>query len=860
MLGFESEYTKKNETKALFSHGFSYICDTKTIVIMKRVCFILMIMILTVVSSCQMQPSEAIYNSGVSKELAEWRKATIEDLHYRLHFIIPEQRTEAIEATTEIIFSLKRSQPIVIDFRDTELLSIVTDSEGNAISYSAKNEHIVIPKEATAAGENRFTLHFTAGNQSLNRNNEFLYTLLVPDRARTLFPCFDQPDLKASFELSLTIPGTWVAVSNREVIEERTEGNTKHLRFSPTEPLSTYLFSFVAGKLEHRTYDDGDHRFTAYFRDSDPKRIAQLEEIFKQVKASLVWLEEYTDISYPFAKYDFIMLPGFQYGGMEHTGATLYNDRQMFLGENPTPDEILRRSQLIAHETAHMWFGDFVTMKWFDDVWTKEVFANYFAARMVEPLYPTINHQLNRLKTYTTAALNEDRTLGATSIRQELDNLQNAGLIYGQTIYNKAPIVMDKMVEIMGEEPFRKGIQEYLTTYAYGNATWPELIEILDRYTPEDLASFSDTWVHTKGMARIDFVLNDNNLTITQHDTFERGVCWTQRFDCLLILENGNTQEVEVELRDESHTIALSEGVVAVLPNSDGRGYGLFVPDAKSIEWIESNINKIEDDITRQSLIMTLNECYEWGLLEGERWLRFMLGHLPKEKNYLIASTIVGYLTKPMINSGTEAEEALLWEIATLNDSSALRRRALVALAEVATSERIIEQIYNLWLNDGASFDVNDAMTIALELAIRMPDKQAEIIAEQRQRITNGDNLRKFDYISPATTPDIEARNALFAWLLEPENRRTEPWAKATLALLNHHTRQQEALAYIYPGLEELKRVQRTGDIFFPRNWAGGLLGGHYSAEAVAEVERFLANNPDYPTLLKNKILQATHH
>ena len=195
MLGFESEYTKKNETKALYSHGFSYICDTKTIVIMKRVCFILMIMILTVVSSCQMQPSEAIYNSGVSKELAEWRKATIDNLHYRLHFVIPEQRTEAIEATTEIIFSLRRSQPIVIDFRDTELLSIVTDSEGNAISYSAKNEHIVIPKEATAAGENRFTLHFTAGNQSLNRNDEFLYTLLVPDRARTLFPCFDQPDL-----------------------------------------------------------------------------------------------------------------------------------------------------------------------------------------------------------------------------------------------------------------------------------------------------------------------------------------------------------------------------------------------------------------------------------------------------------------------------------------------------------------------------------------------------------------------------------------------------------------------------------------------------------------------------------------
>ena len=816
-------------------------------------------MTLTILSSCQEQLPTTFYDSGVSKELAEWRKATIEELSYRLHFIIPEGRTEEVEASSEIAFRLKRPQSIVIDFRDTELLSSITDSEGNPISYSLENEHIIIPKEETLAGPNCFKLHFTAGNQSLNRNDEFLYTLLVPDRARTLFPCFDQPDLKAIFKLELTIPEAWVAVSNREVIEEHTEGNTKHLRFSPTEPLSTYLFSFVAGKLEQSTYDDGEHRFTAYFRDNDPKRTAQLEDIFKQVKASLVWLEEYTNISYPFAKYDFIMLPGFQYGGMEHTGATLYNDSQMFLGDNPTPDELLRRSQLIAHETAHMWFGDFVTMRWFDDVWTKEVFANYFAARMVEPLYPTINHRLNRLKTYTTAALNEDRTLGATSIRQELDNLQNAGLIYGQTIYNKAPIVMDKMVEIMGEESFRKGIKEYLTTYAYGNATWPELIEILDRYTTEDLATFSDTWVHKKGMARIDFSLSNNDLTITQHDTFERGICWTQRFACRAIKEDGTTEEIEVALREKSHTIALPEGIIALLPNSDGRGYGLFVPDSKSLRWIMANIHTIEEDVTRQSIIMTLHECYKWGLLEGKEWLGFALGHLPKEQNYLIASTLVGYLAEPMIGSATEIEESLLWDIATTNTSSALRRRALVTLAEVATSERVVKQIYDLWFTEGQSLNVNDAMTIALELAIRLPDQQAEIIAEQRQRITNVDNLRKFDYISRATAPELEARNALFAWLLEPDNRRTEPWAKATLALLNHHTRQQEALAYIYPGLEELKRVQRTGDIFFPRNWVGGLLSSHYSANAVAEVERFLANNPDYPTLLKNKILQAVH-
>ena len=158
---------------------------------------------------------------------------------------------------------------------------------------------------------------------------------------------------------------------------------------------------------------------------------------------ALEWQEDFTGIPYPFAKYDVIILPGFQYGGMEHTGATLYTDRRMFLDEHPTLNERLSRSSLIAHETSHMWFGDYVTMKWFDDVWTKEVFANYFASRIVEPLYPDVNHRLNFIRDYIPASYSEDRTSGANPIKQDLDNLRNAGLVYGNIIYDKSPVIME---------------------------------------------------------------------------------------------------------------------------------------------------------------------------------------------------------------------------------------------------------------------------------------------------------------------------------------------------------------------------------------------------------------------------------
>ena len=501
-----------------------------------RASSIITTLLLLLATSCSNDTTR--YDAGVSRELAEWRKETISELKYNIDIDLVENIGKV-----DIEFAVERSQEIVIDFRATEnTLAVERDAE--PLKHRIESEHIIIPKSEIEAGDNCISIRFKVDNQSLNRNEEFLYTLLVPDRARTLFPCFEQPDMKASYTLALTIPEEWVAVSNTPVQSEATDHstNTKRVEFAPTEPLSTYLFSFVAGKLYQRTYDDGEHRFTAYYRETEPKRLEQLDTIFAQVKASLVWLEEYTGIKYPFAKYDLIMLPGFQYGGMEHTGATLYNDRQMFLSENPTIDELLRRTQLIAHETAHMWFGDYVTMCWFDDVWTKEVFANYFAVRMAEPLYSDINHRLNRLKTYTTAALNEDRTLGATSIRQELDNLRNAGLIYGQTIYNKAPIVMDKLVELMGEEDFRSGIQEYLTTYAYSNATWPNLIAILDRYTEEDLAQFSDVWVHQKGMPHISLRVEDNKLIASQADPLSRDILWRQSFDCRVIYSSGEVE------------------------------------------------------------------------------------------------------------------------------------------------------------------------------------------------------------------------------------------------------------------------------------------------------------------------------
>ena len=181
-----------------------------------------------------------------------------------------------------------------------------------------------------------------------------------------------------------------------------------------------------------------------------------------------------------------------------------------------------------------------------------------------------------------------------------------------------------------------------------------------------------------------------------------------------------------------------------------------------------------------------------------------------------------------------------------------------MTLAHAMVSKSSIERIYTLWESrSNPQLDNQDYTTLAYELALRIPTQREHILATERERITNPDRQRQFDFIVQAVTPDTLQMDAFFQSLMKAENRRIEPWAASALSYLNHPLRQPYSVKYIRPGLEILQEVQRTGDIFFPKNWANALLGNYKSKEAYQELQAFFEAHPDYPPLLKNKILQA---
>ena len=744
--------------------------------------------------------------SGVSQELASARFAQIRDLRYRLHFDLPADREAPVEALETIRMQLQEKGTVILDFRESDAHLKTLSINGDIISVSIENEHIVIPKKYTKPGENTIRIDFTAGDQSLNRREEFLYTLLVPDRARTLFPCFDQPDLKARYTLSLSVPDRWTAVSNTYIEEETQENDgRKTIRFAETEPLSTYLFSFVAGKFERAFSERAGRTISMYYRETDPDKLAQQPAIFSLVFDLLDYLEEYTGIPYPFAKYDFIVLPDFQYGGMEHTGATLYNDRRIFLGAAPTTDELLGRAQLIAHETAHMWFGDYVTMKWFDDVWTKEVFANWFAAQMVRPAYPEVNHQLGDLKSYYAPAYAEDRTVGSNAIQRPLDNLSNAGLIYCNIIYDKAPVVMDMLARKMGPEAFRRGLQAYLTQYAYGNATWDDLIAILDRETDFDVAQWSHHWIKESGMP------------------------------CL------NAEAYQ----------------------ADSMAYGWYPLDEEAAEQEYAQYKALGETARMRSL-MNLYENVWRKRIDAARFVTWAAEALYGETNPLISGSLLGYASDALRISGKPLpilEQTLRVLASEKQRPHELRLQAFRTLFSLAEDPNTCDWLYTLWERQqppqGLQLGETDYTSLAYQLMLRFPDKFTQIRDMQRARINHPDRLASFDFVVQAASPDAEARQAFFQSLMQVENRRPESRVLSALDLLCHPLRGDEAIAYIHPALEILPEIQRTGDIFFPASWCKRILGSQYSDAARQAVEDFLASHESMHPLLKTKILQA---
>lgn len=831
---------------------------------------------------------------GVSRELADHRAATISDLRYRLAFRIPVARSEPIRGHLIASFTVAQPGAVVLDFAQPAEAVGGVQVGGESARFEVVDEHIVLT-DGVPAGPVTVEVEFTAGDGSLNRQDVFLYTLFVPDRARVAFPVFDQPNLKARFQLTLEIPAEWTAVSNASLLDHAVSDQQATFRFVETDPISTYLFAFAAGRFQTEEAERAGRRMVMYHRETDADRLARnRDEIFDLHAAALDWLEDYTGIPYPFEKFDFVLVPSFQYGGMEHPGSIFYLASALLLDESATQNQLLGRASLIAHETAHMWFGDLVTMEWFNDVWMKEVFANVMAAKMVNPTFPDVDHDLRFLLAHYPGAYGVDRTPGANPIRQVLENLNEAGTLYGPIIYQKAPIVMKHLERVVGEETFRDGLREYLDTNRYGNASWADLIAVLDRRSDEDLETWSQVWVSESGRPTVEVMLEAdgvviNSLTLRQSDPTDAGRLWNQRLDVVLGYADGSLEQIEAQLDDAMVDVEGAVGLTQpdfVLANGDGVGYGLMALEPRTCEYLLRELPEILHGAGGTSAITgaagqvgaAVLRAVAWlslsdGVLEGEvdpaAFIDLAMRALPAESDEqnvqlvlrYVASSYWRHLTPAARIEVAEELETLLWEGVTTAGRPSLAAAYFGAFRNIAVTEAALGRLESVWRGDqeipGLPLAEPDFTAIAQTLALREVPGAPDILATQRDRIDNPDRRQAFEFVMPALSGDEGTRDGFFASLADPANRARERWVLTGLGFLLHPLRARASERYIRPSLDLLEEVQRTGDIFFPAGWVQATLGGHQTASAADVVQRFLDERTDLPARLRAKLLQS---
>ncbi|MFJ9613061.1 aminopeptidase N [Streptomyces noursei] len=384
---------------------------------------------------------------------------------------------------------------------------------GTALDAAAVFQDSRIALPGLRAGRNELTVvadcAYTNSGEGLHRfvdpvdQQVYLYTQFeVPD-ARRVFASFEQPDLKATFRFTVTAPQGWTVISNSPTPRPAPADNV--WRFAPTPRISTYVTALIAGPYHsvHSTWEGADGRSVPlgiYCRPSLAEHL-DAEEIFAVTRQGFDWFEEKFDYPYPFAKYDQLFVPEFNAGAMENAGAVTIRDQYVFRSK-VTDAAYEVRAETILHELAHMWFGDLVTMEWWNDLWLNESFATYtsIACQAYAPGSKWPHSWTTFANSMKTWAYRQDQLPSTHPIMAEIRDLDDVLVNFDGITYAKGASVLKQLVAYVGMDEFFQGVQAYFKAHAYGNTRLTDLLGALEKTSGRDLKTWSKKWLETAGI------------------------------------------------------------------------------------------------------------------------------------------------------------------------------------------------------------------------------------------------------------------------------------------------------------------------------------------------------------------------
>lgn len=865
--------------------------------------------------------------TGVPRELARWRSEHYSKVHYDLSISLTpgaemlkgwERIRVTVDDHTEKIILDWRTNPVKEGQPKPRVWNITLNDK--VAKVREINEHLVI--DGAKKGENtirfRFESPIATSGSAVTRyvdredNSEYIYTLFVPSDASTAFPCFDQPDLKATFVLELNVPLDWNVVSNSPVfvygtaLPQRTDANTdsgmseqtkndneippgtRTAHLQVTEPISTYLFAFAAGpfvqidEFAKETYDasaypprkddDGGETVKShispmrlYVRKSKEKQAyKEAAEVFRLNREGLNFLAKYFDYAYPFPKYDLVIIPEFAYRGMEHAGATFLREESILFPSDPTANDYLSRANIIFHEAAHQWFGDLVTMRWFDDLWLKEGFAEFMSFKALEAIMPEFNAWKAFYERTKPAAYLTDATKGTTPIFQEIPNLSAAKSAYGNIVYRKAPSMLRQAEFYLGADKFRKAVQRFLKEHAFANATWSDLVGDFEKTSGQKLGAWADAWVKRRGMpevdVRVNFALPSRSLlyaSLMQRNVLEEGGAWPMRLKVLTVFTNGTKVTETVTLAGDGEPrgmpISLSQPkreLAYLFANYEDFGYGRFLLDKKSRDYVLAHMAEEPDGFLRALLWGSLWESVREADLPPSDYVELAIKNIGVESDEVTVQSILNrvsiafnaYLSDSQQREIAPGLERMLTDGMMKSEKQGLRITYFRAFQSMAMSDAARDDLRNM-LNGkltvpGLTLRTRDRYEIISQLLSRGDDQAFALLKAQSEKDTTDDAKRYAFAAGAASGKEKNKKEYYDAYVSDAT--LAESWIEASLGSFNSIHQSSLTLPFLESALKELPKLKRTRKIFFVNGWLAAFIGGQTDERALVIVQNFL--------------------
>ena len=821
-------------------------------------------------------------------EEAKLRARQVASVDYRLYFRFTGGSRE-YQGKAEVMFNLKAvPDHLFLDFSGDRLKKLRIN--GHPVARAAiQNHRVYLKPELLKTGRNTVQLvyanDFDTGGTGLHRfvdpvdNREYFFSHFEPFWANRLFPCFDQPDLKASFSVTVDAPDDWQIISNT-LATKTGNGDLSRHEFARSRRFSTYLFALVGGPFA--VFEDRRARIPSrLFSTQSMSAYVDAENIFEVTRQGFDFYGKYFGIPYPFGKYDQIFVPHFNAGAMENVAAVVIKEDAYLYRETPLPSRMQKRANTILHEMAHMWFGDIVTMRWWNDLWLNESFATFMSYLAQVEGTPDKHAWQQFSSSMKNWAYWQDQLPNThpseTRVEDTLSTFDNFdGITYG-----KGASVLKQLAFYVGSEAFRKGVSSYLKKHAWKNAERKDFTDAIGQAAGMNLDGWTKLWLQKSGINtlvadyEVDAQGRISRFELLQGKGNGDGVLRPHRLQVALFHDRegkpGLEKTVTVNVTGERTAVDDLVGEPApdfVYPNYGDHAYAKFYLDDCSIAYARRHLDLLPASV-RPGIWSTLWFMVQDGRLSPSAYMAIFLDMAPRENDarqvssfrWKLNTLLDQYLNQAEWRDAMERLHAIAWQQLNAGKPGSDLQVAwleylLRSSASAAAGNRLAGMLSGKVIVPGLELGQDRRWQILIRLAAMGYPGTERLLATEEQR-DPGERGKRQAFMARAAMPDAAMKEKIWRKLLH-DRSLSLTHAKAALAQFYQRSQLDLTRRYVKRYFKVLPSVLKERDDLFARTFVEEAYPAMYVEKSVlGQTGKMMEGNDAAPEFYRRLLTEA---